>query len=136
MATINYTFADGKIRTFEVDEHTALAYEQIEDETRREEERARWRTRMKLNSLEEMSDFGVQFASDEHTPEEALIKNEENRRLHNAIAALPENQRNLVNTVFYCGVSLVEIARIEGTTYQAIQNRLAKILKKLKKFLI
>ena len=73
MAKIEYTLPNGKIKTFEVDEHTALSYAQIEKETRREEERTRWRKRKKLNSLEEMTDFGVQFKSNEPTPEELAI---------------------------------------------------------------
>lgn len=135
MAKIEYTFPNGKIKTFEVDEHTALSYAQIEKETRREEERTRWRKRKKLNSLEEMTDFGVQFKSNEPTPEELAIHRDESRRLHNALSLLPENQQKLVFNVYFYGQSLTEIAKQEGVSYQAIQNRMAKILKKLKTFL-
>ena len=135
MATIKYTFDNGKCETYEVDEKTALAYEQIETETRREEECARWRKRKKLNSLEEMSEFGVQFASSEPNPEELAIHRDECRRLHNAISHLSENQQKLVTNVYFNGQSLAEIAKEEGVSYQAIQNRMAKILKKLKNFL-
>ena len=135
MATIKYTFDNGKCETYEVDEHIALAYEQIETETSREEERTRWRKRKKLNSLEEMTDFGVQFKSNEPTPEELAIQRDESRRLHNAISLLPENQQKLVFNVYFNGQSLTEIAKQEGVSYQAIQNRMAKILKKLKTFL-
>lgn len=135
MATINYTFADGKIITFEVDEHTALAYEQIENETRREEERARWRARKKLNSLEEMTDLGVQFASGDLTPEQALIKNEDYRRLHNALSKLPNEQRELIIRVFFKNEKQADIAREHGVTRKAINNRLERIYAQLKKFL-
>lgn len=135
MAKIEYTFPNGKIKTFEVDEHTALSYAQIEKETRREEERTRWRKRKKLNSLEEMIVFGVQFKSNEPTPEELAIHRDESRRLHNALSLLPENQQKLVFNVYFNGQSLTEIAKQEGVSYQAIQNRMAKILKKLKIFL-
>lgn len=135
MATINYTFADGKITTFEVDEHTALAYEQIEDETRREEERARWRARKKLNSLEELTDLGVQFASGDLTPEQALIKNEDYRRLHNALSKLPNEQRELIIRVYFKNEKQADIAREQGVTRKAINNRLERIYAQLKKFL-
>lgn len=135
MATINYTFSDGKIATFEMDEHTALAYEQIEDETRREEERARWRTRKKLNSLEELTDLGVQFASSDLTPEQALIKNEDYRRLHNALSKLPNEQRELIIRVYFKNEKQVDIAREQGVTRKAINNRLERIYAQLKKFL-
>lgn len=135
MATINYTFADGKIITFEVDEHTALAYEQIENETRREEERARWRARKKLNSLEEMTDLGVQFASGDLTPEQALIKNEDYRRLHNALSKLPNEQRELIIRVYFKNEKQADIAREQGVTRKAINNRLERIYAQLKKFL-
>lgn len=136
MAKIEYTLPNGKIKTFEVDEHTALSYAQIEKETRREEERTRWRKRKKLNSLEEMTDFGVQFKSNEPTPEELAIHRDESRRLHNALSLLPENQQKLVFNVYFNGQSLTEIAKQEGVSYQAIQNRMAKILKNLKLFWI
>lgn len=135
MATINYTFADGKIITFEVDEHTALAYEQIENETHREEERARWRARKKLNSLEEMTDLGVQFASGKPTPEEALIKNEETRHLHNAIATLSEEQQILVYRVFFNNEKRAHIARELGISKAALTYRLNTIFKNLKEIL-
>lgn len=135
MATINYTFADGKIATFEVDERTALAYEQIEDETRREEERARWRARKKLNSLEELTDLGVQFVSNDLTPEQALIKNEDYRRLHNALSKLPNEQRELIIRVYFKNEKQVDIAREQGVTRKAINNRLERIYAQLKKFL-
>lgn len=135
MATINYTFADGKITTFEVDEHTALAYEQIEDETRREEERARWRARKKLNSLEELTDLGVQFALGDLTPKQALIKNEDYRRLHNALSKLPNEQRELIIRVYFKNEKQTDIAREQGVTRKAINNRLERIYAQLKKFL-
>lgn len=135
MATINYTFADGKITTFEVDEHTALAYEQVEDETRREEERARWRARKKLNSLEELTDLGVQFASGDLTPEQALIKNEDYRRLHNALSKLPNEQRELIIRVYFKNEKQTDIAREQCVTRKAINNRLERIYTQLKKFL-
>ena len=135
MKTIQYTLANGKCATYEVDEKIALAYEQIEIETRREEERARWRRRKKLNSLEEMSESGVQFALLEPNPEELAIHRDEYNRLYNAISHLPENQQELVLNVYFNGQSLAEIAKEEGVSYQAIQNRMTKILKKLKTFL-
>ena len=135
MKTIQYTFANGKCATYEVDEKTALAYEQIETENRREEERARWRRRKKLNSFEEMSESGAQFASSEPNPEELAIHRDEYSRLHNAVSLLPENQQKLVINVYFNGQSLAEIVKEESVSYQAIQNRLAKILKKLKTFL-
>lgn len=135
MKTIQYTLVNGKCATYEADEKIALAYEQVEIETRREEERARWRRRKKLNSLEEMSESGVQFVSSEPNPEELAIHRDEYSRLHKAVSLLPENQQKLITNVYFNGQSLAEIAKEEGVSYQAIQNRMAKILKKLKTFL-
>ena len=135
MKTIQYTFENGKCEIYEVDEKTALAYEQVEIETRREEERMRWRRRKKLNSLDEMSESGAQFASSEPNPEELAIHRDEYNRLHKAISLLSENQQRLVTNVYFNGQLLAEIAKEEGVSYQAIQNRMAKILKKLKTFL-
>lgn len=82
-----------------------------------------------------MTDFGVQFMSNEPTPEELAIHRDESHRLHNALSLIPENQQKLVFNVYFNGQSLTEIAKQEGVSYQAIQNRMAKILKKLKTFL-
>jgi len=49
------------------------------------------------------------------------------------LAPLNTEQREIFNSVFFNGYSLKEVAKRYGTSYQAIQNRLNKILNKLRK---
>ena len=67
-----------------------------------------------------------------------LEQKEENARLYQAIASLPEKQRNRITSHFLLGMSISEIAKSEGSgtssVYEGIQRglrRLKKILKKM-----
>ena len=64
-----------------------------------------------------------------------IEKNERDLRLHTAIAQLSRPQRELLEEIYYNGVSQSEIAKREGVGKTAINNRLARILARLKKFL-
>ena len=60
------------------------------------------------------------------TPEEEL------NRLHYAISQLSEDQKRLIDYVYYKGYSLKAFAEIEGVDPSAITRRHQVILKKLK----
>lgn len=64
------------------------------------------------------------------------FKRLDNEKLSKAIKQLLPQQRELIHKVFIKGLSLKEIAAEKGVTYQALQNQLNKIYKKLKKLLI
>ena len=49
------------------------------------------------------------------TPAEILEQKEENARLYQALASLPEKQRNRIYAHFFLGMSKSEIAKAEGT---------------------
>ena len=49
------------------------------------------------------------------TPAEIMEQKEENARLYQALAALPEKQRNRIYAHFFLGMSKSEIAKAEGT---------------------
>ncbi|WP_051221168.1 RNA polymerase sigma factor [Eremococcus coleocola] len=53
--------------------------------------------------------------------------------LNEALETLDENQRELIEKVFFEGVSQADIAREEGVSKTAIHNRLKRIYEKLKK---
>lgn len=55
--------------------------------------------------------------------------------LHQAIGKLLPRQQELVDKIYSRGMTITEIAKEEGVSYQAIQNRLNKILGQLKKSL-
>ena len=54
-------------------------------------------------------------------------------KLQLAISKLPTKQQDLIDKRFFEGLTLEDIAQEEGVSYQAIQNRLNKTLKQLKK---
>ncbi len=55
--------------------------------------------------------------------------------LYQAISKLLPRQQELVDKIYFRGMTITEIAKEEGVSYQAIQNRLTKILSQLKKSL-
>lgn len=138
MATIRYEFADGHYEDVECTEEFAERFNEVEKDCKREEWRNQWRQRKRLSSLEGMRESGCQFRDVSPTPEELLIESEERRKMHavlkKALPSLSPEQRLLIQKIYIENKSLKEIAESEGVTYQAIQNRHTKILRKLRKF--
>jgi RNA polymerase sigma-70 factor (ECF subfamily) len=62
-----------------------------------------------------------------------FVRYAEKEKLKRALGTLNKEQKDLVRKVFFNGEQLKDIAREYGTTYQAIQNRMDKIIKKLQK---
>ena len=76
-------------------------------------------------------DYDVDIEGDYIAEEE---RTEQSRLLKMAMESLTEEQRELFLKVNCYGISISEIATQEGVTRQAVQNRLAKIRKKLEQF--
>ena len=55
--------------------------------------------------------------------------------MHRALAVLTDDQKWLVEQVFYCGRKQSEIAVELGVCKQALNNRITRVIKKIKKFL-
>ncbi|MBC2723228.1 MAG: sigma-70 family RNA polymerase sigma factor, partial [Desulfosporosinus sp.] len=60
---------------------------------------------------------------------------ETNESLHNALIRLLPQQQELIKKVFIEGRSMASIAREEGVTAKAIQDRVNKIKRRLKKII-
>ena len=60
---------------------------------------------------------------------------EENARLYQALASLPEKQRNRIYAHFFLGMSKSEIAKAEGTHKSRITRSINAGLRSLEKFL-
>lgn len=137
MATIRYQFSDGHFEIIEVTEEFTEKFNELEKDCKREEWRNQWRQRKCLSSLEDMQELGCQFRDASLTPEELLIERAERRNMHavlkKALTSLLPKQRILIKQIYIENKSLKEIANDLGITYQAIQNRLTKILRKLRK---
>ena len=131
MQKIKYTFTDGTTSEIEVtDELYALHLQLVQ-----EEKRNHWRETRRHTSLYALMELGVDFIDTAADPCAAVELREDDKRIHNAIAALSDKQRALLDKVFNQNMSLREIARQTGVTHQALSKQIATIYKKLKKLL-
>ena len=89
-------------------------------------------------SLELSIESGHQFVDDSASLEDILIEKEEKiemqKKLCAAMKTLNEDQKWLINQIYVLGRNQSEIAEELGVVKQAINNRLERILKKIKKF--
>lgn len=69
------------------------------------------------------------------TPAEILERKEENARLYQALASLPEKQRNRITSHFLLGMSLLEIAKSEGSAVSSVHEGIQRGIRRLKKIL-
>lgn len=69
------------------------------------------------------------------TPAEIMEQKEENVRLYQALASLPEKQRNRIYAHFFLGMSKSEIAKAEGKHKSRITRSINAGLRNLEKFL-
>ena len=69
------------------------------------------------------------------TPADIFEKKEENARLYEALASLPEKQRNRITSHFLLGMSLSDIAKSEGTGVSSVHEGIQRGLRRLKKIL-
>lgn len=131
MLKIKYTFADGTTSEIEVsDELYALHLQMLQ-----EEKRNHWRETRRHTSLNYLMELGVDFIDTAADLLTAVELRENDERIHKAIAALSERQRELAQKVFFEGTTLTEIAKQKGVSQSAISQQLATVIKKLKNFL-
>ena len=129
MQKIKYEFNDGTTSEIEVsDELYALHLLLLQAEKRNH-----WRETRRHISLNYLNELGVDFADGGADPLSALIRQEDDERLHKAMTGLSDKQRELVEKVFYENMSLREIAKQTGVSHQALSQQLATIYKKIKK---
>ena len=69
------------------------------------------------------------------TPAKILEQKEENTRLYQALASLPEKQRNRITSHFLLGMSISEIAKSEGSAVSSVHEGIQRGLRRLKKVL-
>lgn len=69
------------------------------------------------------------------TPHDILEQQEENIRLYQAIASLPEKQRNRIYAHYFFGMSLTEIAKSENSAVSSVHEGIKRGLQRLKKIL-
>lgn len=115
----------------EVSDELAVAYAETERSERLNE---RKETR-RHQSLDKSMEHGFDVADPSENTFEKVVINEWNRQLYQAIARLSPEQQELLRKVYFEYIPQTEIAAREGVTKHAINKRLLRILRKLKKFL-
>lgn len=125
-----------------VDNETAKVLEQVDEETRRiylQEEYLTYMSNVKYKrcnqSLEKSLENGFDVVAENQDVEENAIKNADKEKVRQAISKLEPQQQWLVEQVYYYGRKQVEIADELGIDFTSVSKRLARIEKKLKKFL-
>lgn len=130
MKKISYEINGTRVEV-EVTDEFATLYEQMDEE----EKRVNRKETRRHQSLETLVEGGFQIADPDSDIEETLIKQYDIDRLHRALAVLTDDQKWLVEQVFYYGRKQSEIAVELGVCKQALNNRITRVIKKIKKFL-
>ncbi len=129
MQTIKYVFADGTESEIEVTDEIYAVHIELANEEKRNNKRE---TRRHI-SLTYFDDLGIEFESNAADPLSALIRRDDEERIHNAVNRLSDKQRELPEKVFNRNMSLREIASQTGVSHTAISQRMKTIRKHLQK---
>ena len=109
-------------------------YIRLDREERTQEEKVQ-RHEVSYDALDNGETVGAEmFADDAPTPEEQAITNEIHDRLHRAIASLPRAERELIQAIYFDGLTELEYAIMKKTKQQNISYKLLRTLSKMKKF--
>lgn len=87
------------------------------------------------DSLERLLEQDVQFGDNSTNVEENAIRNLEFRELHKALSLLTDDERYLIEQLYYYERTEQEIAEELGVYHNAIHKKKLLILRKLKSFL-
>ena len=131
MQTITYIFSDGTASEIEVTDEFYTLYAELVQQ----EKRNHWKETRRHISLNYLLENGIDFASPAADLLSVLIQQEDEKRIHKAMAALSNKQKDLAEKVFFKGMTLTAIAKEKGVSQPAITQQLATVLKKLKKLL-
>ena len=129
MKTIKYEINDTFVE-IEVSDEFARQYEQIE----MEEKRVNRKETRRHQSLETLVESGFQIVDQESDIEEKAFQNDDIEQLYKAFAVLTEDQKWLIQQVFYLYRKQSEIAAELGVDATSIRDRLRVIYKKIKNF--
>lgn len=87
------------------------------------------------DSLERLADQEMQFAGESESVEETVLRRLQYAQLHKAISLLSDDERELVDRLFFQGQTEREAAAEMGIYRNAVHKRKNRILGKLKNFL-
>lgn len=126
---VTYKFANGERCNIEVDERWSDELAELD----RLEYNANQRESRRHCSLDSMDYEGELFADGTDVLSD-FLKRQDAERLSAAMDSLLPRQKELLQKVFYEGLSIAGIAREEGVNEAAIRGRLKKIYRQIKKF--
>lgn len=87
------------------------------------------------DSYERLLEQAVQFEEEVESVEETVLRSLQYEQLHKALSLLPENERDLIEMLYFQGLTERETAERIGVCRNAIHKRKNRILEKLKRFL-
>lgn len=87
------------------------------------------------DSLERLADQEVQFAGETESVEETVLRKIQYAQLHKALSLLSDDERELIDRLFFQDQTEREAAADMGIYHNAIHKRKNRILGKLKNFL-
>lgn len=87
------------------------------------------------DSLERLLEQNVQFEEEADSAEEQALRNIQIQHLHRALSLLSEDERLLIEQIFFEERTEREIAAETGIYHNAVHKRKERILSKLKKIL-
>ena len=125
---INYKLANGSTVLVEVNEETARYILENDREMANADRRERYHAPYHLEAL----DYEGDFVAYHDTPESILIRKEEREHIHDTLSCLTDAQPRRL-TMKAEGMTLREIAALEGTTVNAVRESLEGAKKKFRK---
>lgn len=127
---VTYKFANGERCNIEVDERWSDELAELD----RLEYNANQRESRRHCSLDSMDYEGELFADGTDVLSD-FLKRQDAERLGAAMDSLLPRQKELLQKVFYEGLSIAGVAREEGVGESAVRDRLTRVYKKLNKYL-
>ncbi|GIX36296.1 MAG: RNA polymerase sigma factor [Lysobacteraceae bacterium] len=94
-----------------------------------------WRRQRPQTSLEEREEAGLALVSTQPAPAEATAACQQRRRLQQALAALPDEQRTALLLRLGQGMSWDEIGEVTGAGRETVKSRLRYAMDKLRRLL-
>ena len=86
------------------------------------------------DSLERLAEQEVQFAGEDEGVEETVLRRLQYAQLHKAISLLPDDERELIDRLFFQNQTIREAAVKMGIYPNAVHKRKKRVLGKLRKF--
>ena len=125
---IKYKFANGEVKYVEVNDEVGAEILK----SRRIEENGDRKERYHCYSIAGLDYEGDEFA-DKDTPESLLLNKEDNGWIAEFLKTLTDVQRERLE-MRLDGMSMNEIARVQGTTFRAVKKTFLQISEKISNF--